>query len=104
MSAEEMKVLNADENKAFYMAVSSGDVTKARPMLEKNPGLATINIQNGMLPIHMAASYGHRQMLGLLMSRSFEHLEWEQKVQLFFTTLKNSLYGNETHPFLFFSF
>ena len=80
MSPEEFHVLAADDRRAFCEAVCSGNVGKAKSMLGEKPGLARINLPNGLLPIHMAASWGHRQMLMLLFWTRFDNPTPRQKV------------------------
>ena len=103
ITPEDFGVLAA--NRAFLMAASSGNVKMARDMLQNNPDLAEIRVENWMLPIHIAASGGHRQ-IALLLYRSFirdkfDELTSEQKVQIFFTTLKNNIFGKASHPLPF---
>ena len=106
ISAEDMKVLNDENNSEFYLAVCSGNVEKAESILKKNQGLAKIEMQNGTLPIRIAASCGRERMLQYLYDNTTIDLKQEQKIQLFFATIKTSMYGNETYLFslFFFSF
>ena len=101
MSPQEFKVLNASEKKKFYVAVSSGDGEKVRTMLEEKPDLVEIKLPNGILPIHMAASCGHHQVVMHLYS-FLKHkvdgiLTEEEEVKLFFMTLENDMFGKATH-------
>ena len=99
-----MEVLHDERNGDFFLAVSSGNVEEAEYKLQENPGLAKIKIQNGMLPIHIAALCGQRKTLQRLFHQpGLDDLEWEQKVQLFFITIKKDMYGNEIHLFSPFS-
>ena len=103
MTPKDFEVLAA--NAAFLMAASSGNVKMAINMLQHNPDLAEIRVENWMLPIHIAASGGHRQ-IALLLYRSFirdkfDKLTPEQRLQIFFTILKNNIFGKASHRLLF---
>ena len=98
MSPEEFKVFITDKNSDFYEAVSSGNVKKVETKLKENADLAKIKLPNGMLPIHMAASCGHGQVVMLLYRHAENNvvLTKEQKMELFFTAIKNNIFGKAT--------
>ena len=100
MRTEDIEVLHDEKNRDFLLAVSSGNIGEAESMLQENPSLAKVRIPNGMVPIHIAASCGQRIMVQRLFHQpGLDDLEWKQKVQLFFITIKKDMYGNEIHLF-----
>ena len=105
LNAREFKDLNAVENKGFYIAISSGDLKKVKTMLQGKPDLAGTKLPNGMLPIQMAASWGHGKVVMHLYNSpdsKVNQLSEEQKIELFFTALTNNIIGKATHLSSFF--
>ena len=102
MTPQELEIKNKDDNTAFWMSVTSGNVEFAQTMLLKNPRLAMIGRSEQrwlrLFPIHVAAARGHRQMLQLLCPATIlDDMPLKLITRLFFSTLENNIFGKTTH-------
>ncbi|KAJ0018599.1 hypothetical protein Pint_12281 [Pistacia integerrima] len=66
MNPEDLEIKNDSENTAFCLATALGNLELARKMLGKNRELGNIHGEKEMLPIHMGAQTGHKEMVEFL--------------------------------------
>ena len=94
MNEEDLALKNKDGNTAICFAAASGIVEIAMIMVEKNKNLPMIQGNKGMRPIHMAALFGHRNMVSYLYPvTNFGSLAREEQISLFLGTISADLYG-----------
>ncbi|XP_075673134.1 uncharacterized protein LOC142642624 isoform X2 [Castanea sativa] len=93
MKKEDLALKNKDDNTAICFAAASGIVEIAKIMVEENEDLPMIKGNKGMRPIHMAALFGHRNMVKYLYSvTNFGSLAREEQISLFLGTISADLY------------
>ncbi|KAM3742126.1 hypothetical protein ACB098_07G047300 [Castanea mollissima] len=84
MEKEDLALKNRDDNTAICFAAASGIVEIAMIMVEKNENLPMIQGNKGMRPIHMAALFGHRNMVSYLYPLTkFGSLDRGEQISLF---------------------
>ncbi|XP_031275325.1 ankyrin repeat-containing protein ITN1-like [Pistacia vera] len=82
MTKEQLAIQNRDGNNAFFLVAASGRMELATIMLAKNEELPSIRGVQYMLPIHIAAKHGHKEMIGYLYEVTKEKLAEEDGVDL----------------------
>lgn len=94
MNVFDLTRVNNNGQTALFFAAASGIVTIAEEMVNKSNELTLIRSLRGQTPLYAAASLGHREMVSYLFSVTpFENLSPGERIQLFFTTISNDLYG-----------
>ncbi len=53
----------------IHDAAKSGDLAKVRALLQENPGLIASNDENGLTPLYLAATFGHKDVAELLLAK-----------------------------------
>lgn len=78
---------------AFYLAVLSGVVEKAKIMIDYNPKVSTF-LCFGWNPIHTAAWKGHKKMVTYLYNTiPFDKFREKDLIDLLEATIQNDMYG-----------
>nr|XP_043615792.1 uncharacterized protein LOC122587691 [Erigeron canadensis] len=72
MTIKDLELQNSSGNTALCLAAAAGNVEMAKILVEKNPALLTIMGSQKMMPLYMAALFGHRDMVDYLYSQSKE--------------------------------
>ncbi|KAJ4702508.1 Ankyrin repeat family protein [Melia azedarach] len=77
---------------AVYFAAASGKVELAQEMMKSNKQIAMIPSKNGSLPIEMAASVGHKEMVDYLYEETGHFLTEDNRKELFIRCIETGLY------------
>lgn len=78
---------------ALVFAAASGKVELAREMMDHNKKIATIRDEDGSLPIQMAASLGHKDMVEYLYEPTKNSWKAMDRFNLLLTLVETELYG-----------
>lgn len=78
---------------ALFFAAASGEVEIAREMMDHNKKIATIRNEDGSLPIQMAASLGHKDMVEYLYEPTKNSWKPMDRFNLLLTLVETELYG-----------
>ncbi|PWA53724.1 Ankyrin repeat-containing protein [Artemisia annua] len=70
MEKKDLELQDNNSYTAFCLAVSNGDVKMAEILLKENKDLIDIPTNQGMMPLHIAASTGRRDMVEFLYDNS----------------------------------
>ncbi|KAI3816347.1 hypothetical protein L1987_16040 [Smallanthus sonchifolius] len=70
MDEGDLALRNRDGNTALCLAAIAGNAGMAKIMVWKNRGLPKIRGRDNMLPLHLAAFYGNRDMVTYLYAQS----------------------------------
>ena len=79
-------------NELFYEAVSSGDIDKARELLENGADVNALNLRDGFRSLHKASYNGDKKMIGFLLESG---ANINKKDLLGFTPLQVALTRND---------
>ena len=83
MKKEDLERKNGDGNTAFIVAAMLGNIRVVLRMLEKNEKLVNIrNERRKRLPVQMAASLGHKDIVKCLYKRTMDHFNDEDRILL----------------------
>ncbi|KAJ0017553.1 hypothetical protein Pint_12306 [Pistacia integerrima] len=109
INKEDLATINNAGNTAFCLAAVSGNVELAQKVelpnmieestnlayvLERSRNLAMIRGRNEMLPLSMAALFGHKEMVQCLYEATDdESLYDNDRIELLITLISNGLYG-----------
>ncbi|KAJ0018612.1 hypothetical protein Pint_12288 [Pistacia integerrima] len=93
MNPEDLEIKNHDGNTAFCLVAASGNLQLARKMFCKNSELRNIHGEKEMLPIHMGAQSGHKEMVEFLYDISGDYLNDEDHIKLINSLIRSGLYG-----------
>lgn len=89
--AKENKTTNST---ALFFAAASGNVELAREMMkDNNKNIAMIRDRNGLLPIHIAASVAHKEMVKHLYKQTKDSLTDEDRFKLLVILIETDFYG-----------
>ncbi|KAJ4702459.1 Ankyrin repeat family protein [Melia azedarach] len=92
MNEEDLAEKNNVGNTALCLAAASGKVELAKVMMEKNKALAMIRDRNEMLPLHMATSLGHKELVKFIYQETKDELDNEDRIELLVTLINTDLY------------
>lgn len=105
LRGDDLKVPDAKGNTAFCFAVAAGNMSMAKLMIDTNGTLPQISGGEGMSPLYMAALFGHEEMAFYLYPQFKEKVtnDIRERDGIFFTCIKNDLYGKCFLLLLFFT-
>ncbi|KAJ4702451.1 Ankyrin repeat family protein [Melia azedarach] len=92
MNENDLRKRNQVGSTALFLAAASGKVELAQEMMKKNESIAMVPDRHGTLPIHIAASLGHKEMVNYLYEATGYSLIEEHRKNLFITCIKTDLY------------
>ncbi|KFK22657.1 hypothetical protein AALP_AAs60910U000500 [Arabis alpina] len=93
MNKNDLALRNEAGNTALCFAAASGVVEIAEMLINMNPDLAMIRGGGGMAPIHMAAMFGHAEMVIYLRGKTdFGELSDAEFMNLFRLTILADIY------------
>lgn len=93
MKPEDLTQLNKVGYTALFFAAASGRVDVAEEMMKDNKAIAMSRDQNKRLPIDLAASLGHKDMVVYLYEQTKFFLDDEDCNELLVELIQNDLYG-----------
>ncbi|KAG8639674.1 hypothetical protein MANES_14G165800v8 [Manihot esculenta] len=83
---------NGQGNTAFFYAAVSGNVEVAQIMLKKNDSLVMIRGKRNVLPIHVAALVGNKEMVHFLYKKCKEQLKANDRKALLVPLIHSEIY------------
>ncbi|XP_049382910.1 ankyrin repeat-containing protein NPR4-like [Solanum stenotomum] len=93
MEVGDLEQKDNNGNTAFYHAAYAGLVEIAKEMVEKNKNLPNIRSQDEELPITVAASIGHKDMVSYLFEvTNFDLLQQQERLNLLHSTIQSEMY------------
>ncbi|KAL9670996.1 hypothetical protein QQ045_008559 [Rhodiola kirilowii] len=94
MNPADIALTNNSNYTALYFAAASGVVDIAKALVEKDENLPFVRGKEGLTPLHVAASSGHRDMVNYLspLTDLPDILTFEDRVELFISVIKTNLY------------
>jgi len=94
MDPPDLSLKNKDGNTPLSFAAALGDIETAEMLINMNRDLPDISNEKTMTPIHIAALYGHGEMVQYLFSKtSIKDLNDQQYLNLFHTMISADIYG-----------
>ncbi|KAJ4702411.1 Ankyrin repeat family protein [Melia azedarach] len=92
MNENDLKKPNNDGSTALHFAAASGKVKLAQKIMENDKAIAMIPDNFGTLPIDMAASLGHKDMVKCLYQATRYSLSEEHRKDLFVSLIETDMY------------
>ncbi|KAL1223220.1 Ankyrin repeat-containing protein ITN1 [Cardamine amara subsp. amara] len=93
MEKDDLKLRNQSNNTALCFAAASGIKDIAKMMVDMNPELPLIEGNNELIPLHMAALFGHRDMVMYLYSHTdLKRLSDMQRIDLFHAIISADIF------------
>ncbi|XP_031265674.1 ankyrin repeat-containing protein ITN1-like [Pistacia vera] len=92
MKPEELMLQDINGNTAFCFAVMIGSLQIVQIMLEMNQNLLTIRGGKNMLPLYLAALFGHEEMAKFLYRKAKQYLTKEDRKSTFIVSVLMGLY------------
>lgn len=94
MTRDDLALQNTDGNTALCFAAASGIVVIAEEMVKMNENLPCIRNRQGLAPLLVAGSLGHRSMVLYLFSVTpAEQLTANEYIELLAATISTDMYG-----------
>ncbi|XP_076881863.1 uncharacterized protein LOC143530123 [Bidens hawaiensis] len=108
MSKEDLKLQNKNSNTALCLAAAGGNVSIAKILVKKNPGLVDICGSKNMLPLYIAALYRKYEMVSYLYEKSNMMdggLVWTDQNHnwVLVKCVEADFFGNQLHSLFFMS-
>ncbi|VYS68373.1 unnamed protein product [Arabidopsis thaliana] len=98
LESNDLALRNVDGNTALCFAAASGVVEIAKMLIEKNKDLPMIRGGGETTPIHMAALFGHGEMVKYLYKNTrFREFNDEEFVNLFHAVISADIYVRSIH-------
>ncbi|KAJ4702415.1 Ankyrin repeat family protein [Melia azedarach] len=92
MNENDLEKRNNDGSTALHFAAASGKVKLAQEIMENDKAIAMIPDNFGTLPIDMAASLGHKDMVKYLYQATRYSLSEEHRKDLFVNLIETDMY------------
>ncbi|KAM1431342.1 hypothetical protein ACFX2I_047307 [Malus domestica] len=92
MDEEDLALQDIKGNTALSFVAATGNVEIAEILIQKNRSLPTIPGDQGMTPLYLAALFGQSKMAWYLYPKTYEMLNEQNRIFLFFCCIDHDLY------------
>jgi len=76
----------------IWEACAEGDIERVRQLIEENPDIVNLKHKDGIAPLHLAADFGHKEVVLLLIEKGADvNVREEAKYYTFSTPLHNAI-------------